>query len=96
MRGYRRELRGHLEVAAAVASGLSDAGIGVHAAASALGLDFLPLEEERYDLVIPDHFLDEPAVQTLLDLLRMPSVQRKVETLAGYDVAGMGIPVSVS
>ncbi len=94
--GYGRELGGHMEVAAAVASGLADAGIGVHAAASALGLDFLPLEEERYDLVIPDHFLNEPAVQILLDLLRRPSVRRKVETLAGYDAAGMGIPVSVN
>lgn len=96
VQGYGRELGGHLEVAAAVASGLADAGIGVHAAASALGLDFLPLEEERYDLAIPNHFLDEPAVQSLLDLLRMPSVQRKVEALAGYDVAGMGTPVSVN
>ncbi|MCH7712480.1 MAG: helix-turn-helix domain-containing protein [Chloroflexi bacterium] len=96
VQGYDRELRGHLEVAAAVASGLADAGIGVHAAASAMGLDFLPLEEERYDLVIPNHFLDVPAVQALLDLLRMPSVQRKVETLAGYDISGMGIPVSVN
>lgn len=96
VRGYGRELRGHLEVAAAVASGLADAGIGVHAAASALGLDFLPLEDERYDLVIPNHFLDEPAVQILLDLLRTPSLQRRVETLAGYDVAGMGMPVSVN
>lgn len=91
--GYGRELRGHLDVAAAVASGLADAGIGVHAAASALGLDFLPLEEERYDLAIPDHFLNELAVQVLLDLLRMSSVRRKVETLAGYDISGMGIPV---
>ena len=96
VQGYDRELGGHLEVAAAVASGLADAGIGVHAAASAMGLDFLPLEEERYDLVIPNHFLDVPAVQALLDLLRMPSVQRKVETLAGYDISGMGIPVSVN
>ena len=96
VQGYDRELRGHLEVAAAVASGLADAGIGVHAAASAMGLDFLPLEEERYDLVIPNHFLDVPAVQALLDLLRMPSVQRKVETVAGYDISGMGIPVSVN
>ncbi len=94
--GYDREVGGHMEVAAAVASGLADAGIGVHAAASALGLDFLPLEEERYDLVIPDHFMNEPAVQMLLDLLRRPSVRRKVETLAGYDAAGMGIPVSVN
>ena len=96
VQGYGRELRGHLDVAAAVASGMADTGIGVHAAASALGLDFLPLEEERYDLAIPNHFLNEFAVQTLLDLLRMRSVQRKVETLAGYDISGMGIPVSVN
>ena len=96
VQGYGRELRGHLEVAAAVATGLADAGIGVHAAASALGLDFLRLEEESYDLAIPDHFLNEPAIQILLDLLRMPAVQRKVETLAGYDISGMGIPVSVN
>ena len=94
--GYQRELQGHLEVAAAVASGLADAGVGVQAAASALGLDFISLEEERYDLVIPNHFLDTPGVQALLDLLILPGLSRRIETLAGYDVSGMGTPVSVS
>ena len=56
--GYGREEPGHLAVAAAVASGSADVGIGVKAAAVAMGLDFLLLEGERYDLVIPDHFLD--------------------------------------
>ncbi|HIM48031.1 MAG TPA: helix-turn-helix domain-containing protein, partial [Dehalococcoidia bacterium] len=51
--GYDREEWGHLAVAAVVASGSADMGIGVKAAAVAMGLDFLPLEEERYDLVIP-------------------------------------------
>ena len=96
VRGYGREMRGHLDIAAAVASNQADAGIGVQAAASALGLDFIPLEEERYDLAVPDHFLNEPAVQSLLELLRMPSVRRKVETLPGYDASGMGLPVSAN
>ena len=92
--GYEREELGHLGVAAAVASGSADVGIGVKAAAVAMGLDFLYLEEERYDLVIPDHFLDERPVQVLLDLLRTPSLHRRVESLGGYDVSSMGIPAS--
>ena len=92
--GYEREESGHLAVAAAVGSGSADAGIGVKAAAIAMGLDFLPLEEERYDLVIPNHLLDEGPIQVLLDLLRNPSLHRRVESLGGYDVANMGIPAS--
>jgi len=89
--GYDREEWGHLAVAAAVASGSADVGIGVKAAAVAMGLDFLPLEEERYDLVIPNHFLNEESVQALLDLLRRPVLQRRVESLGGYDASDMGI-----
>ena len=92
--GYEREEWGHLAVAAAVASGSADVGIGVKAAAVAMGLDFLPLEEEQYDLVIPNHFINEGPVQILLDLLRSGPLHRRVESLGGYDVANMGIPTS--
>jgi molybdate-binding protein/DNA-binding XRE family transcriptional regulator len=84
--------RGHLAVGEAVASGLADAGVGVRAAANAFGLDLVPLAEERYDLVIPDHFLDLPAMQILLGHLRAPSLRAQVEALGGYDVAPMGVP----
>ena len=89
--GYEREEWGHLAVAAAVASGNADVGIGVKAAAVAMGLDFLPLEEERYDLVIPEHFLSDGPVQVLLDLLRRPVLHWRVESLGGYDASKMGI-----
>jgi putative molybdopterin biosynthesis protein len=92
--GYSREAGGHLSVASTVASGQADAGIGVEAAATALELCFVPLEEERYDLVIPNHFLDHAGVQVLLDLLRQSGLRRRVETLGGYDVSAMGLPVS--
>jgi len=94
VKGYQHEARGHLAVASAIASGLVDAGVGVAAAAGATGLGFVPLEEERYDLVIPNHFLDEPGVQVLLDLLRQPVLQHRVESLGGYDVSSMGFTVS--
>src|SRR5205814_4953749 len=53
IRGYEREEFTHLAVAAAVASGMADCGLGIAAAAAALGLEFVPLFKERYDLVIP-------------------------------------------
>ena len=92
--GYRQEVGGHLAVAASVASGLVDAGVAVQSVASTMGLGFVPLEEERYDLVIPNHFLNQPEVQVLLDLLDRPSLHRRVEALGGYDVSAMGHPVS--
>ena len=92
--GYDREEWGHLAVAAAVASGSADVGIGVKAAAMAMGLDFLPLEEERYDLVIPNHFLDEGPIQVLLNLLRSSPLHHRVESLGGYDVSNMGLPAA--
>lgn len=92
--GYSREAGGHLSVASMVASGQADTGVGVEAAATALGLGFVPLEQERYDLVIPNHFLDHKGVQALLYLLRQPSLHHGVEALGGYDVSSMGLPVS--
>ena len=94
IRGYNRIVPGHLAVADVIASGLADAGIGVRAAAEARCLGFLPLGEERYDLVIPDHFFHLPMVQTFVDILKRPNPRRQIEALGGYDVSLMGNPVS--
>jgi putative molybdopterin biosynthesis protein len=92
VRGYEHEVDGHLAVAEAIRAGLADAGVGVRAAAEAAGLDFVLLAEERYDLVVPNHFLDLPAVGALLDVLQRPGLRRQVEALGGYDIAPMGHP----
>ena len=89
--GYDRSAYSHLSVAEAVGMGLVDTGVAVRAAAIALGLDFVPLGQERYDLVIPNHFLDEPAIVELLSALRRPALRRQIEALGGYDVASMGV-----
>ncbi len=92
--GYEWEEWGHMAVAAKVAFDAADTGVGVKAAALAMGLDFIPLTEERYDLVIPDHFLNERSVQTLLDILRQDPLHRRVESLGGYDASRMGLPAA--
>lgn len=88
--GYDREEFTHLGVAAAVASGRADAGLGIRAAASALMLDFVPLVQERYDLVIPERFFGSVELEPLLELLRNARFRDAVGELPGYDTTPMG------
>lgn len=90
VRGYEREEYTHLAVAAAVQSGAADCGLAIHAAASALDLDFLPLFRERYDLVIPKEHYESPMLRALLDLLYSDPFRQAVAALPGYDVYLMG------
>lgn len=88
--GYNQEEYTHLGVASAVASGRADCGLGVAAAAQALDLDFVPLFQERYDLVIPKQFSEDELLAPLFDLLADSRFQGAVSTLKGYDVSIMG------
>ena len=90
LHGYEREEYTHLAVAAAVAGGRADAGLGVLAAARALGMDFVPLATEQYDLVIPREFYEGELLQPLLSLIRSQDFRRQVDALGGYDTASMG------
>jgi putative molybdopterin biosynthesis protein len=85
IRGYDQEEYTHMAVAANVLSGAADCGMGIHAAARALGLDFVPLARERFDLLIPARFADDPKIGTLLGLIRSGELQRKIEGLGGYE-----------
>lgn len=87
--GYQREEHTHLAVAATVAAGRADCGLGVLAAARAFGLDFIPVAQEPYDLVFePDSILDP-----LWTLLESDDFRRAVEDLGGYDTAEMGLRI---
>ena len=88
--GYAREEYTHLGVAAAVSGGRADAALGILPAARALGLGFIPLFDEEYDLAIPTEFYDGELLRPLLDLIRSPDFQREVEALGGYDTRDMG------
>ena len=91
--GYSQEEYTHLGVAAAVASGRADCGMGIAAAAQALDLEFIPLLQERYDLVIPKPFTEDGLLAPLLELLTDRRFRETVAQLPGYDVSVMGIVV---
>lgn len=90
VQGYEREEYTHLAVAAAVRSGAADCGLGILAAADALGLDFIPLTEEEYELCIPVEHWDHPGVQAVLALIEDEAFRRDVEALGGYDLRDAG------
>jgi putative molybdopterin biosynthesis protein len=83
--GYEREEFTHMAVAVAVASGLADAGLGVRAAAQALGLEFISVASEQYDLLFSRAFFDSQRGAWLLEIIRSDSFQNAVAALGGYD-----------
>jgi putative molybdopterin biosynthesis protein len=88
--GYGREEPTHLAVAAAIASGRADCGMGVLAAARAFGLDFVPVTREPYDLVLERCSLELPVLEPLWRLLDSAAFKAEVEQLGGYDTTEMG------
>jgi putative molybdopterin biosynthesis protein len=94
IQGYGREEYTHMAVAANVLSGAADTGLGIYSAARALGLDFIPLARERYDLIIPRSFLEDHRVQTLLALLQQEAFRAAVRALGGYETPLTGRELS--
>ena len=93
--GYQHEEYTHLAIAAAVASGRADCGLAIRAAAAALNLDFLPLFQERYDLIIPKEYHESAKLRPLLQLLGDTEFQETVASLPGYSTDRMGEIVAV-
>lgn len=93
VQGYDHLTPGHLPAAWQVQSGAADCCLATRAAARMLGLNFIPLISERYDLVIHKRHLDLPRMQNLLDTLSRSGFRRELEGLGGYDtrVAGQRV-----
>ncbi len=90
IQGYEREEYTHMAVAVNVFSGTADVGLGILAAARALGLDFIPLLPERYDLVVPETTYRDPRFQVLLDVIRSAGFREAAMALGGYDLKDCG------
>lgn len=91
VRGYADVVGSHLDVGRRVAEGAADVGVGVEAIARLLGLGFIPLQTERYDLVIPSAFLSgHPGVGRLLEALVSREVRAEIEALGGYSTRDTG------
>jgi putative molybdopterin biosynthesis protein len=93
--GYDQTAVTHLQVAQAITEGKADTGVAILAAAQRFELDFIPLFEERYDLVLPTRWCDDPLLEPLLDYLQTAVFRRQIASLDGYDSAQTGgqIPV---
>ena len=91
IKGYDRTVASHFEVARQIAEGQADVGVGIGSAARLLGLEFLPLQQERYDLVFPTPFLTgHPALANLLDTIVSRPFRTELEALGGYDTSETG------
>jgi len=90
IQGYNQEEYTHLGVAAAISSGRVDCGLGIAAAAQALDLDFIPLFQERYDLVIPKEFSEGELLAPLYNILNDSDFRGVVAKLKGYDASISG------
>ena len=88
IRGYDKEVATHMAVAATVAAGAADAGMGIRAAAVALGLDFIPVGFEQYDIIVNVETDEEIAL--ILDILQSAAFRHEVEQLGGYDLSAAG------
>jgi molybdate-binding protein/transcriptional regulator with XRE-family HTH domain len=93
--GYGTQAAGHLQVASAVAAGLAEAGVASEPAARAYGLAFVPLAEERFNLVIPAEHAASREVQALLKVLSSPWLLAQLASLPGYDAATCGDRLSL-
>jgi putative molybdopterin biosynthesis protein len=93
--GYDREELTHTSVAAQIASGSADAGMGIYSAAKLYDLDFINVCIEEYDLIIPDHAWDTPMVQQLLVTLKSDAFKEKILSLGGYTVENPGQVIEI-
>ncbi len=93
IRGYERVVNTHSESADAVEAGKADTALGLQAAAHQHGLDFIPLFEERYDLILPRE--NEKPLAPLLDYLQSVSFRTDLDTLTGYNSAHSGEQISL-
>jgi putative molybdopterin biosynthesis protein len=89
--GYDHEEYTHMSVAASVANGSVDAGLGIRAAANALDLDFVPIAEERYDLIVPNQHLQDSKVSSVIELIRTnKAFHEAILALGGYNLRDCG------
>ncbi|MCL2766636.1 MAG: molybdopterin biosynthesis protein, partial [Peptococcaceae bacterium] len=90
IQGYEHEEFTHMAVAVAVKTGSADAGLGILAAARALGLDFIPIGEECYDLCIPEEFMETSHITRLMEIIKLENFKKEVINLGGYDLRDSG------
>jgi putative molybdopterin biosynthesis protein len=90
IRGYHHEVDTHMAIALEIIRGKADVGMGIFAAARSLDLNFIPVKDERYDLVILGEYIQTPMVEILLQTVKTPEFREALLGLGGYDLRETG------
>ncbi len=89
--GYQRECLSHLAAASTIARGGADVSVGNEKAAMQVqGIDFIPIQQERYEMVIRKEDLDKPQVKAILEILNSDIFRYEISGIGGYDIEEMG------
>lgn len=84
--GYEREEFTHMNVAAIIASGNADAGLGIFSAAKAFGLDFVPVCMEEYDFISPLEYISDSSIAEFIEILKSDEFKRQIIETGGYSI----------
>ena len=91
IKGYNIERNSHLSVASSIARGEGDVGIGIEKIALQVkGIDFIPMQEERYDIVIKKSDLASPIYKAIVDIIKSKEFKDEIDGLSGYDIRDIG------
>ena len=90
LEGYDREYGSHLDVGIKVLTGRADTGLAIRSVADLLGLDFIPIRWERFDLLVSKNRFFDKGVQIFLGFLQEASFRELAEKLSGYDLSLCG------
>jgi len=91
VKGYGTIVASHFEIARAIAGRQADVGVGIRSTAQLFGLDFVPLQAARYDLVVPKAYLkSHPTLANLFDTIVSRPFRNEIEALGGYDMRETG------
>ncbi|KON90101.1 hypothetical protein AF332_27055 [Sporosarcina globispora] len=90
IKGYEQEETNHLSVASSILTGIADVGVGIEKAAKMVGVDFVPLITERYDLVILKTAGTMQLITAIKEILSSPQFQSEVKSLGDYDTSQTG------
>ncbi|MCM1992547.1 molybdopterin biosynthesis protein [Oceanirhabdus seepicola] len=93
--GYEREEFTHLSVAAAVAAGDVDCGLGVYSAAEMMDLDFIPLCKEEYDVAVPEEYLEMDIIKEFIKVIKSEEFSKELDRLGGYEYSSIGEIVKI-
>jgi len=88
--GFENEKNSHLAVSYAIYSGNANVGLGIMSAAKSYNLDFIPLKEENFDIVIPKSILNEKYIEIILNIINSSEFKKVINNIGGYITKNTG------